>query len=250
MSGVSRRLKRILPDGRGVVLAFDHGLEHGPLAYKGIDLSPQRIIGMAGEGGADAVLLHKGMVREKNLRDVALIVKLTGKTSLSPVETQSLVSEVENAVALGADAVAATIYFNVEDEPAMLSQFRGVWSAAREYGLPVIAFAYPRPLPKERRYKEEFVAPAARAVAEVGADIVKTYYTGDGKSWRRVIGGAAAPVLAAGGKMKEKEAEVLGMVREIMSAGGAGIAVGRNVWERADGARLLKKIVAIVHERS
>lgn len=235
-----------MPDGRGVVLAFDHGLEHGPLAYKGTDLSPERIIRLAGEGGADAVLLHKGMVREKIPRDTALIIKLTGKSALSPVETQSVVSDVENAVALGADAVAATIYFCVENEPAMLAQFRRVWSAARAYGLPVIAFAYPR-VPEKRRYEEKFVLPATRAAAELGADIVKTYYTGGGESWARVVGSAGAPVLAAGGKMKEREAEVLGMVREIMSAGGAGIAVGRNVWQRPDGAALLRKIVAIVH---
>jgi len=254
VSGVSKRLKRLLPDGKGVVLAFDHGLEHGPLAYGGVDLSAERIARIAVEGGADAVLLHKGMVKDGVARllsrGVSLVIKLTGRTSLSPTDMQALVSEAEDAVSLGADAIAATIYFNVENEPAMLAQFAGIWSAAREYGLPVIAFAYPRPLPEARRYEEQFVVPAARAAAEVGADIVKTYYTGDGRSWGAVVKGAGGtPVLAAGGKMREREEEVLGMVREMMSAGGAGIAVGRNVWGREGGAGLLRRITSIVHGR-
>lgn len=248
MSGISRRLKRLFPGGKTVVLAFDQAFEHGPSAYPGIDLSPERIFSIAEKGGADAVMVHKGLVKRSLARNVSLIVKITGKTSLNPVESQSASSLVEDAVALGADAIAATIYLGVENEGQMISQFARIKGKAREYGLPVIAFMYPRPKKKEDRKKEEFVKYAARVGSELGADVVKTYYTGGAESWRRVVGIASGTrVVAAGGEPKGKPAEALQMVEDIVSAGGAGIAIGRNVWTRSNAVQMLKAVASIIH---
>jgi len=114
MLGKEFRLGRITRDNKAVILAFDHGFEHGPAAYDGIDLSPQRIVDIAEKGGADAVILHKGMVDmvKRFPRNLGLIVKITARSNLSPSETekQALVCSVEDAISFGADAIAYTIY--------------------------------------------------------------------------------------------------------------------------------------------
>ena len=238
-----------MPAGKAVVLAFDHGFEHGPVPYAGVDISPLRIQKIAEEGGADALLVHKGVFHAMKKPRVPVIVKLTARTSMSPenTEMQELVTEVEDALFLGADAVAVTVYIGAEREADMLANYRGVYHSCRQNGVPLVAFMYPRPKEHEDRTKEEYVRYAARVGAELDADLIKTYYTGTRESWKRVVNDSFRPVVAAGGKLKGSKEDVLRMAKDITAAGGAGIAIGRNVWTRPDGAKLLKKLVGIVH---
>jgi class I fructose-bisphosphate aldolase len=114
------RLARILKsDGRAVVFAFDHGVEHGPRDFPPEHIDPRVIIGKVVEAGVDAIMMLPGMARltwDIWGNKTALIVKVTSKTNLRPKEErlrQSVFGYVEEAVALGADAVAATVYWIV-----------------------------------------------------------------------------------------------------------------------------------------
>lgn len=245
----NKKLDKILPGGRSLILAFDHGFEHGPAKYDGIELSPLRIQKIAEQGGADAVLVHKGVLHAMKKPRVPVIVKLTARTSMAPEENemQELVTEVEDALELGASAVAVTVYLGALREADMLANYRKVYHKCLEYGVPLVAFMYPRPENHEERTDEEYVRYAARVGAELDADIIKTYYTGSRASWKKVVADSFKPVVAAGGQLKGSEAQVISMARDIMAAGGAGLAIGRNVWTRDDGAELLKKLSKIVH---
>ena len=115
--GKAVRLNRILRGGKAVVFAFDHGVEHGPKDFPPEHVDPKAILKKVVEAGVDAVMIMPGMAHlthEIWANRTALIVKITGKTNLRPEEQrllQSTFGYVEDAVALGADAVAATVYW-------------------------------------------------------------------------------------------------------------------------------------------
>ncbi|MEM0333499.1 MAG: fructose-bisphosphate aldolase, partial [Candidatus Aenigmatarchaeota archaeon] len=91
---------------------------------------------------------------------------------------------------------------------------------------------------------------AARVGAEIGFDVVKTYYTGDKESFSKVVKDCFVPILVAGGPKIEEEREFIKIVEDVMSVGAAGIAVGRNVWERNDeeALKILEDLRRIIHK--
>ena len=83
---------------------------------------------------------------------------------------------------------------------------------------------------------------------ELGADVVKVPYTGDVDSFARVTECCCIPVVIAGGPKTESSREFLQMVKESLMAGGAGLSVGRNVFQHPNRVLLLKALRGIVHE--
>ena len=249
------RMKRIMPDGKAVVFAFDHGVEHGPSDFPPGRLNPTPLLKAVVEAGVDAVMLTPGMARltyEVWAGRVALIVKVTGKTNLRPKDQQLLQSVfgfVEDAVALGADAVAATVYWGSPYEDQMLQQWFSVRRAAEDYGLPCLQLAYPRGPTIPNRYDVEVVKYGARAAAESGADLIKTYYTGSTETFRQVVEAASGvPVLMSGGPKAPTPLDFLKHVESVMEAGGRGVVVGRNVFQHENPKAMARAVIAVVHE--
>jgi fructose-bisphosphate aldolase/2-amino-3,7-dideoxy-D-threo-hept-6-ulosonate synthase len=89
---------------------------------------------------------------------------------------------------------------------------------------------------------------AARVGAELGADIVKTNYTGEVDTFKEVTAGCPVPVVVAGGPKMDTERELLQMVRDSIDAGGRGVAIGRNIFQAKDPTGLVRKIARVVHE--
>ncbi|MCI4408949.1 MAG: fructose-bisphosphate aldolase, partial [Thermofilum sp.] len=123
--GKKIRLQRILRDGKAVIFAFDHGVEHGPADFPGETIDPRKILSKVVDV-VDAIMLLPGMANlthEVWAGKVPLIVKVTSKTNLRPEQEKLLQSPfgfVEDAVALGAEAVAATVYWGSNFEDQML----------------------------------------------------------------------------------------------------------------------------------
>ncbi len=238
---------------RIVVFAFDHGFEHGPsdFGYRSTKKILERVI----DSGVDAVMLLPGTA--KIFRDIwegrtNLIMKLTSKTNLRPEKErylQSLVGTVEEALRYRAAAVAATIYWGSPYEDLMLRRWSYIKSKAEKYGIPLVQLAYPRGPHIENRYDFKIVSYGVRAAVESGADIIKTYYTGDPESFRKVVEIAeGVPVLMAGGPKAKSLIEFLRQVRECLDAGCSGVAVGRNVFQSEDPARAIRAIMNLVHK--
>ena len=253
--GKKVRLSRILPDGKALVFAFDHGLEHGPQDFPPWHIDPKTILSKVVEAGVDAIMLLPGMAKQTYevwAGKTALIVKVTGKSVLRPKEqqlVQSPVGVVEEAVALGADGVAATVYWGSPQEDAMLQIWTEVAFTAETYGLPVLQLAYPRGPTIPNRYDVEIVRYAARAAVEVGADLIKTYYTGSKETFAEVVKAAGGvPVLMSGGAKAPKPIDFLRVVKNVMEAGARGVVVGRNIFQSKDPKGMAKAILAIVHE--
>ena len=98
-------------------LAYDQGLEHGPVDFNDVNVDPAFIMKLAKEGGYNGVIFQKGIAEKYYDKSVPLIVKLNGKTNLVKEEPYSpQLCSVKEAIELGASAVGYTIYVAYEKE--------------------------------------------------------------------------------------------------------------------------------------
>jgi len=244
--GKKRRLKRIFRDDeRTVIVPMDHGVTTGPVT--GL-VNMQEIINKLLRGGVDAVVLHRGVAKHVDTGNAGLIVHLSGITKLGPDPNNKVqVCSVEEAVRIGADAVSVHVNVGAEQEDKMLVKLGRAADDCDRYGVPLLAMMYPRGQKIRDEHAVEVVAHAARLGAELGADIIKTNYTGDVETFREVVRGCYVPVIIAGGPKVETVREVLQMVHDSIKAGGAGISIGRNVFQHENPTKMVKALSAIVH---
>ncbi len=249
--GKSVRMERIFNrnTGKTIIIPMDHGVGAGPI--KGIIDLPTTVNKVA-EGGANAVLGHMGLPRYGHRgygRDIGLIIHLSASTSLGPDPNHKvLVTTVEEAIKIGADAVSVHINVGADDEAQMLKDLGFVARECDDWGMPLIAMMYPRGPKVTSEHDVKFVKHAARIGAELGADIVKTNYTGTIETFREVVEGCPVPVVIAGGPQMDTETQLLQMVYDSLQAGGSGVAIGRNVFQSEDPVKLVSNISKIVHD--
>lgn len=227
---------------------MDHGLTVGTI--KGLE-NLANIVDKVAIGGANAVLMHSGMVgagHRQYGQDIGLIIHLSGATSLTPdPDRKVLVCSVERALKMGADGVSIHINIGADEEPEMLQDARRVVESSREWGLPLIAMMYPRGKKIKDENAPEVVNIAVRAGAELGADIVKTNYTGDIDSFKYIVKSVHVPVIIAGGPKTDTIQDLLQLVYDSIQAGGRGVAFGRNVFQAEDPIKIVKALSKIVH---
>lgn len=229
---------------------MDHGISIGPIPGL-IDM--KQTVSDVVEGGATAVLMHKGIVPQGHRtsgNDVGLILHLSASTDIGVNSTNKvLVATVEEALKLGADAVSMHINVGAENEPQMIKDLGMVSGQCTEWGMPLIAMAYPRGPTIKNSFDPVAVAHAARVATELGADIVKCSYTGDIDSFRKVVKGAMVPVVIAGGPKINSDLDLLNMVHDSLEAGGHGVSIGRNIFQHKDVKGIMSAISDIVlHE--
>ena len=249
--GKQIRMERIMDrnSGRTLLVPLDHGVSVGPI--DGI-INIKESVDRVAAGGATAIIEHKGVVgagHRKKGADIGLIIHMSASTSLSPFpHSKTLVCSVEEAIKLGADAVS--IHVNIGDcqEKEMLYDFGRVAYEARTWGMPLLAMVYPRGEKIKDEYDVSVVKHAARVASEMGADIVKVSYTGSTESFREVVEGSTIPVVIAGGAKMSSDREILEMVRSAIDAGGAGVSIGRNVFQHKNPTLIVKAMAAIVFD--
>ena len=251
ISGKEIRMERIMDrrDGRMLIIPMDHGISVGPIP--GLEDLTKAIDSVV-KGGADAVLMHKGMVgcgHRGYGKDVGLIIHLSGSTSKAPdANAKRLVTTVEQAVKMGADAVSVHVNVGADTDVDMLQDLGMVSEVADEWGMPLLAMMYPRGHDIKDPYDAEVVKLAARIGVELGADIIKTNYTGDIDSFKQVVRGAGKiPVVIAGGEKAKDSRGVLQSIMDSLEAGGAGVAMGRNVFQSYDPSKMVAAVNAIIH---
>jgi class I fructose-bisphosphate aldolase len=251
--GKQIRLERIMnrDTGRTVIVPMDHGVTVGPI--QGL-IDMKTTVNAVATGGANAILIHKGLVGSGHRRrgkDVGLVIHLSGSTNLSPFpNAKTLVCTVEEALKLGADAVSIHVNVGNGTEREMLADLGMVAHSCREWGVPLLAMMYPRGEGIKDEYDVKVIKHVARLGAELGADIVKVSYTGSVESFREVVAGCPVPVVIAGGPKMNSDREILEMVQGSIEAGGAGVSIGRNVFQHRDPSRMVGAISLLVHENS
>ncbi len=244
-------ISRLLKNDKTLLLAYDHGLEHGPTDFSGKSVDPAYVLNIAKKAGYNGIILQKGVAEkyyDKTFKDLPLVVKLNGKTNLTkgePVSEQ--LCSVEEAVELGAAAVGFTVYIGSAYESKMLEDFGRIDEEANDAGLPVIMWAYPRGK-AVKKVTPKLVGYAARVGLELGADFVKVKYTGSVPSFSSVVQDAGkCRVLCLGGS-KLSDRKFLQLARDAMSSGAAGMAVGRNIWQHKEPLKISAALMAIVFD--
>jgi len=237
---VKRRMRRLVPsDGRLFIVAMDH------TAF--LD-APVPALARYGEtcaqavaGGADAFLVPLGSsaLYAEQIGPAALIAS----TPTTPPYGEVVV---ERALALGADAIKTMVYPFGDDNSVAENGLIGVQAA--RYGLPFIAETIPGGFGRRDLHTPDKIAAAARIGVEIGADMIKTFYTGDPESMGNVIENAGVPVVILGGPKMDTAREILQVIHDaVVVAGAAGVAFGTNIWTHPRPQAITSAIAAVIH---
>jgi fructose-bisphosphate aldolase/2-amino-3,7-dideoxy-D-threo-hept-6-ulosonate synthase len=248
MVGKEIRIERIMDrnTGRSVIIPMDHGFSMGQI--DGL-LDMTKVITDISEGGANAIVLHKGMVKtghRRHGRDIGLIVHLSGSTSLNPDPNDKvLVCSVEEAIALGADAVSIHINLGAPNESKMLESGARIVRDCNRWGIPLLLMIYPRGKGIDP-VSPQTIGQCVRVAEELGADMIKTSYPGTPEAFTRITKACSVPVFVAGGE-KISDLESLEMIRDSIASGGAGVCMGRNAFQRDNTRAFVQSICRVVH---
>jgi fructose-bisphosphate aldolase/2-amino-3,7-dideoxy-D-threo-hept-6-ulosonate synthase len=245
-TGLAARLSRVGTDDRYVVVPMDHGITLGPV--KGL-VDIESTVDAVTRGGADSVLTQRGVAPRVhgNLNGAGYIVHLNASTVVGPdANDKRVTGTVKDAIRAGADAVSLHINVGSNYEPKQMEDLAELTSEAADYGLPVLAMTYARG-PGVDEHDAEALGHAARFGEELGADIIKTAYSGDAESFERVTESTRLPVVIAGGE-PDSNLESLRAVRGAMDAGGAGVSMGRTIFQHKDPEAITRAVSAVVHD--
>jgi DhnA family fructose-bisphosphate aldolase class Ia len=237
---MKRRMHRLVkPDGRILICAMDHTafMSEPVPGLVAFGETVRKVV----KGGADAFLTPQGSA--VNFADdfgpAAVVVSVTtGDTQIEKV--------VEHAVAIGADAIKSMVYPFSGDDSIDRTVLLGIEAA--KYGIPFIAEPIPGGFGASEKHTPEMIAAGARLSAEAGADMIKTFYTGNPETMKKVIDYASVPVVVLGGAVKGSTRDLFQEVYDaVIVAGAAGVAIGNNIWRSPNPEAITRGLAAIIH---
>ena len=244
----------ITRDGKMLVLAYDHGLEHGPSDFDPVPetTDPEVIFDIATHDAVSAIAVQKGIAEAyypSYEDDVSLLAKLNGTSNLWMGEPDSPQNwSVDYAYEVGADAIGYTVYSGSNHEVEMYEEFRDAQEAARSLDLPVVMWSYPRGQGLKNDTKPGTIAYASRIALELGADVAKVKYPGNLQAMEQAVRAAGKTNVIMSGGSKTSDEDFLKSVKAVMDAGGTGLAVGRNVWQRENPEELLDALEGVIYD--
>jgi putative autoinducer-2 (AI-2) aldolase len=241
--GMQNRLARIFrpASGHTVMLAIDHGYFQGPTTgLERIDLNILPLVPYA-----DALMLTRGILRSivpPTIQQGFVVRASGGPSILKELSNEQLAMDVADAVRLGASAMAVQVFVGGEFETQTVHNMTRLVDEGLRNGIPVLGVtAVGKELVRDSRY----LGLATRICAELGAQVVKTYYCEDG--FEKVTAGCPVPVVMAGGK-KLPEREALVMAWRAIQGGAAGVDMGRNIFQSASPVAMLQAVRKVVHD--
>jgi putative autoinducer-2 (AI-2) aldolase len=240
--GKQNRMARLFrADGKCYYLPIDHGYFLGPtrqLEKPGETIAPLLPY-------ADALFVTRGVLRAcvDPASDVPIILRVSGGSSvLKDLSNEEITTSMEEVLRLNASAVGASIFIGSDHEKQTLMNLAKLVNECSTYGIPVMAVTA---VGKELEKRDaRFLALAARIFAEIGADVVKTYWCED---FEKVVEGCPVPVVIAGGPKVDTEREVFDFVYDGMQRGASGLNLGRNVWQNPHPVAMMRALEAIIH---
>lgn len=260
-TGKVLRLRRVFSKDKAVVIPIDHALYSEPV--EGIE-NLEKLVSIISQTPADAILITPAMLtRVKNvIGSLATVVRIDGThTRLgSHLERIDLVTSVEHALRVGADMVVINVFVGTENEDELLRKLGKVATTCFEWGLPLMAEMIPSYIlnyhyaKEEKNYDRKRAADeiklASRLGAELGADVIKTHYTGSIDTFREVVSTTPVPIVIAGGPKMREDKDFLQLVSKAIQAGAKGICMGRNVWQRKNIKGMILALCHIVHDNA
>lgn len=248
---LSSRMETILPGGKGVWIPMDHGASRFPEPGLEDTISA---VDAAIEGGADAIIMHKGPVSYHTIRTGWN--RFVCHTSVSTVhggarsQDKILVAAVSECISRGAIAVSAQVNLGDPAEPEMIERIGKITTEAQKMEIPVLGMFYPRGpnLSLDNSDSTGGIAHATRLAWELGCNVVKVPWTGSAESFEIVTSSVPIPVLISGGPKKLTNSDLLKIVEKSVYSGGSGVCMGRYIFDSHDPASLIRSLRAIVHD--
>ncbi|HEX2945891.1 MAG TPA: 2-amino-3,7-dideoxy-D-threo-hept-6-ulosonate synthase [Clostridia bacterium] len=250
MNGMQSRLRRIIrkDTGRSLVIAVDHGMALGPMT--GIADLKKTVDELDATGKVDAWLITKGMYTYafEPAGSPGVIMRVSGAATIAGPDLthEGITSSVEEALSLGADAVAASAFVGSEYEHDTLADMAKLAIDCRRWNVPLLGVVGLGKTNEDKKKDPRFIALGARVCAEHGADIIKTYYTET--DFEKVVAGCPVPIMIAGGPKCETDLDTLNMIYGALQGGAKGIVMGRNVWQSPHPAALMAAVSGLIHE--
>jgi putative autoinducer-2 (AI-2) aldolase len=241
--GMKNRLARIFrpESGRTVMLAIDHGYFQGPTT--GLERVDLNILPIAPH--ADALMLTRGMLRSTipATHRGGIVLRASGGPSiLKELSNERIALDMEDAARMGAHAVAVQVFVGGEHETQSVENMTKLVDAGYRAGVPVLGVtAVGKELTRDARY----LGLATRICAELGAQLVKTYYCAEG--FEKVTAGCPVPIVMAGGK-KLPELDALEVAYRAVQEGAAGVDMGRNIFQSESPGAMIQAVAKLVHE--
>jgi len=253
--GKRTRLNRIFghPSGRFLSVAVDHFIAYGdgtyvvPAGIKQISRTLEALVA----GKPDAITMHKGIATSAWEPFAGQLPFILQSIIARPDDTVfEQIANVEDAIRLGADAIAVTAFICGPTEGDRLRNLAESVREATHFDLPVITHIYPREFDDEPKvsHRPDLVDWAVRCGVECGADVIKTPYCGDVEAFRQIVSDCPIPVVSAGGPKADTLEAALQMAYEVVQSGAKGMTIGRNIWGAPVVTDAVKAFLSVVHD--
>jgi len=240
--GAKNRLGRIFNknSGKTVMFAVDHGYFQGPTTgLERLDLAVPPLL-----EDADALMATRGAVRtsiDPSMSKPVVLRASGGPSILRELSDEIVAVTLEDAIRINASAMAVQIFVGSENETQSIQNLTKLVDGGLRYGIPVMGvIAVGKEMVRDARYFRL----ACRIGAELGAQVIKVYYTEEG--FDTVVSSCPVPIVVAGGK-KLPELEALTVAQKSIIEGAAGVDMGRNIFQSDYPSAMIKAVRSVVH---
>ncbi|ENQ3106989.1 3-hydroxy-5-phosphonooxypentane-2,4-dione thiolase [Bacillus cereus] len=239
--GFQNRLHTILPDGKAVMLAIDHGYFLGPI--HGLEQPLETVKSLLPY--TDSLFLTRGVLNSCIPEDckTPMVLRVSGGATVvgKDLANETIVTPIKEALRHNVAGVGVSVFVGSDYETQTVTNLANVVSEAHDYGLPVLGITA---VAKELQKREaRFLALASRVCVEMGADIIKTYYC---KGFEKITSTCPAPVVIAGGPKLDTIEAVLTITYNALQEGAVGVDMGRNIWQSEHPIAMIQSIHGIV----
>ena len=241
--GMKNRLARIFnPDsGRTVMLAVDHGYFQGPTT--GLERVDLNILPL--DSYLDAWMLTRGILRSTvpPATQKPVVMRASGGPSiLKELSDEQIAVSMEDAIRMNVSAVAIQVFIGGKFETRSIHNMTKLVDAGMRYGIPVLGVTA---VGKDMTRDAKYFRLACRMIAELGAQIVKTYYVAE--DFDTVTASCPVPIVMAGGK-NIGELPALTMAYNAVQQGACGVDMGRNIFQSDAPKAMIQAVRKVVHE--
>lgn len=243
--GKKNRLSKIvMEDGKALMLAIDHGYFMG--AAHGMEMPKIQIEKLIPH--IDSLMLSPGVLTSQidSDFDKGIVLRASGGNTIleNDIDNEGLILTAKNAIKLNAAAIAVSIFVGAQHSHQTILNLTDAINDASEYDLPVLGVTAVGKALKDKKEKR-YLTHASRLAAELGADIVKTYYC---EGFEEVVKKTTVPIIVAGGPKLDSYKDVLELCYNSIQCGAIGVDMGRNIWQSDYPEAITAGVAHIIHK--
>jgi putative autoinducer-2 (AI-2) aldolase len=241
--GMKKHLSNIFDENSGntVMFAFDHGYFMGSVSgLERLDIVVPKLL-----PNIDVLMGTRGAIRScvpaEGRKGIALRVTSGSSMLDEDLSHEVLAVDIEDVIRMNADCMAVQTFIGGDGQLSSLDNLSKAVNLGMRYSIPTMGVVA---VGKQMERTDRFFKLATRIVAELGANIIKTYYC---ENFEEVVSACPVPIVVAGGK-KLPEKEALELAYNSISQGAKGVDMGRNIFQSQSPVEMSAAVRKIVHE--